>query len=336
MKGIKFFVLVVFVFSILFQPLYATIYGSISGKVTDRDSEVGIPNVKVELFKPYKVKNPDNKETITDNIGRYSFKNVKPGRYAMRFSPPHPFCYKFYGEYYKKDIIIKEGEDVVINKSFVIGGSLRGVVYKGKKGIPFWNVSVRLHSFKASEAFTKTKKDGSYFIGSLCPSQDYCIEVSHKISGYSYKFMTGIKIEKVKCTQVKDIVFNFEDITGVEGYVKSSLDGKPLADVRVSFGFSKSTFRGGRILNCGCVDTDSNGYFCMKGLEPSEYSVYILPQMPPKKHPKTGKPYYTSDEFAELIIRRRVNVKKDIMTNIFIEIENPSYYTSTKKNEKKH
>ena len=204
-----------------------------------------------------------------------------------------------------------------------IGGSVRGFVYK-TPGVPFNNVHIKIESHYGSFGLGRTKEDGSFFIGSLCESKDYDIEFTHEMSSHSYKFLTGIQIEKGKSTKIEDIVFNFDDVTGVEGYVKSSIDGKPLANARLSFYYIKKI--GYMSFRCGLLFTDKNGYFYMKNLIPGKYSISTWwPFENPKWNSDTGEPLY-SPGYVAMRNRKRffVDVEKGQISKIDINIDIPS------------
>jgi hypothetical protein len=190
-----------------------------------------------------------------------------------------------------------------------IGGSVRGFVYKAP-GVPFNNVFIKIDSYPNSIGFGRTKEDGSFFIGNLCAAEDYYLEFVHKINGHSYKFIDNIQIEKGKITKINDIIFDFDDITGIEGYVTSSIDRKPLANAMVGFTYIKQSKDGGVFIS-GKVYTDKNGYFYMKNLKPGKYSMYTLwPAEGPKRDPKTGKRLYIYG-----------NVEKRNRKRFFLDVE---------------
>ncbi len=294
--------------------------GSISGKIIEKESKQPIANIKlhITIFRPGEF-NID-KETKTDGKGRYRFENLEPGDYRIEIIPPHPYCYKRKEQINKSEVIVlKKNEDIVCNGVLEIGGSVRGFVYK-TPGVPFNNVHIKIENYYSSFGLGRTKEDGSFFIGSLCESEDNAIEFTHEMSGHSYKFLTGIQIEKGKSTNIEDIVFNFDDVTGVEGYVKSSLDGKPLANARLWFYYIKKI--GYESFSSGEVDTDKNGYFYMKNLIPGKYSISTWwPTESPKRNPETGKLLYSAG-YVEMRNRKRffIDVEQGQISKIDINI----------------
>ncbi len=298
--------------------------GSISGKIIEKESKQPIANIKLQLIIFIPGENTKRKETKTDRKGRYRFESLEPGEYRIEIIPLHPYCYRFYDQINNNKVIVLErNENKACDGVLEIGGSVRGFVYKAP-GVPFNDVHIKIESYYCSFGLGRTKEDGSFFIGSLCESEDYAVEFTHEMSGHSYKFLTGIKIEKGKSTKIEDIVFNFDDVTGVEGYVKSSVDGKTLANARLWFDYIKKIDY--ESFSSGEVNTDNNGYFYMKNLIPGKYSISTWwPVESPKRNPQTGKPLYSAG-YVEMRNRKRffIDVKQGQISKIDINIDIPS------------
>ena len=298
--------------------------GSISGKIIEKESKKPIPNIKLQLtiFRPGEPTR--RKETKTDGKGRYRFENLEPAKYRIEIIPLHPYCYRRRSQINNNEVIILEkNKKIVCNGVLEIGGSVTGFVYKAPR-VPFNNVLINIDSNHCSFGLGRTKEDGSFFIGKLCASENYYMEFRHKMNGHSYKFLTGIQIEKGKSTKIEDIVFNFDDVTGVEGYAKSSIDGKPLANARLSFYYIQK--KNGNKFKCGEAYTDKGGYFYMRNLKPGKYSISTWwPMESPKRNPKTGKPLYSAG-YVEMRNRKRffIDVEQGQISKIDINIDIPS------------
>jgi hypothetical protein len=298
--------------------------GSISGRIIEKESKKPIANITLQLtiFKPGE--HIRRKEIKTDGKGRYRFESLEPCEYRLEIIPLHPYCYRRKKKINNNEVIIlKKDEDIVCNGVLEIGGSVSGFVYKAP-GVPFNDVFIEIKSYPGSLGFGRTKEDGSFFIGSLCESDDYFMTFSHKINGHSNKFVTGVQIEKVKNTRINDIVFNFKDVTGVEGDVRSSIDLKLLTNARLSFIYIPEN-RVGRF-RCGEAYTDKNGHFYMRNLKPGKYSISTWwPVEGPKRDPKTGKPLY-SFGYVEMRNRKRffIDVEQGKISKIDININIPS------------
>jgi hypothetical protein len=308
--------------------------GSISGKIIEKESKKPIANIKLQLtiFRPGE--HTRRKETKTDGKGRYRFENLEPAKYRIEIIPLHPYCYRRRSQINNNEVIILEkNKNIVCNGVLEIGGSVTGFVYKAP-GVPFNNVSIKIFSYYGSIGSGSTKEDGSFFIGKLCTSEDYIINFEHRVSGHSYKFISGIKIDKAKSTQIGDIVFNFNDRTGVEGYVSSSIDGKPLVNARLGFFYIKKINH--EMFSSGEVYTDKSGYFYMKNLKPGKYSISTWwPVEPSKWNPSTGKLFFS---FGHVEKRNRkrfyIDVEQGQISKIDINIDIPSNIITEGVNQK--
>jgi hypothetical protein len=317
-------------------------YGSISGSVTDHDSGIGIPDVSVEISGYTIISGSKHIKIKTDQEGRYSHNMLEPGEYSIRFNPNHPYCF----EYEWQKIFVEIGKNTVINKKLELGGAISGKVFCKSESIkPFkgvrviissgsyrreWttkegDIEVKSYRSKSTGERDDTKADGSYFVGRLCPFGNYHIIADCNIQGQADRILTGITVKKGEETKVEDIVFDLNDITGIEGYVVSSSDGKTIADAIVTFwNFDKFPITGDSV-RLGDTRTDSNGYFHMKNLEPGKYLLIVSPPAPPKRDKSTGKPYYTLAEYPGLINQKEVVVKQGYMQRVDIKLDIPSH-----------
>jgi len=324
-----------------FQSALEEKCGSISGRVTYQDSGIGIPDVIVEISGSIIISGPQNLEIKTDRKGRFSCKMLEPGEYTIRFSPKHPFCFE--NEW--KRISVEIGKNTVINKKLELGGAISGKIFcKDKEIKPFKGVKVFIssrsirkvritkddievksyHSKSGGES-DETKTDGSYFVGRLCPFGNYYISADCHIPGQADRVLTGITVKKGEITEVEDIVFDLNDITGIEGFVFSSLDGETIDGAKIIFGIiDKKPITGG-IVDMGETRTDSHGYFHMKNLKPGEYWLTVSPPVPPKRDKTTGKPYYTMAEYPGLINHKEVVVKQGYTQRVDFKLDIPTH-----------
>lgn len=259
--GIGIFYLII---SIGVNFLYSTIYGSISGQVVSEDTGKCIPGVGVSIH-GYHVKT-----TKTDKDGRFSFQELTPGKYTILFVSVHPYC----GDPLIEGIDVESGKNTIYNKVLKVGGSISGVIYKGDGVTPFPGVSILAKERFSVLGLTTSGEEGRYFIGRLCPSNNYHITADCKIPGYAYKVLQGVTVEKGNETKEMDIIFDLDDITGIEGYVTSSIDGKPLSEVDIAI----STF-GEEGIDMGEVVTDEKGYYSIRNLDSGIYDLLALPAM---------------------------------------------------------
>ena len=283
MKTIKILVFVVIAVIISTNPLYPIIYGSVSGVVTDEDTGKAVPGVSVYLY------GPSNLLVATDKEGKFLAKPLKPGKYTITFTPSFPHCNVSIPE----RIFIKPGENIILNKLVKLGGSIKGKVLYSDSKEPFPGVSIRAFArFAGSESDT-TKEDGSYFLGNmgrLCASPNYYIRANCNVPGVAYKVLLGVIVEKGIETKAEDILFDLNDPTGIDGYITSSFDGKPLKDVHVAIASLDKKYPGSNEeVNLGDVYTNADGYYYIRNLEPGNYWIYILPPIEDE---------WTFDEFS--------------------------------------
>ncbi len=258
---------------ILTNHLFPIIYGSVTGVVTDEDTGKGLPGVRVSLY------GRGNSYSETDKEGKFAVKLLKPGKYTIAFTPLFPYCCLTRGE-----IDIESGENVIFNASAKIGGTIRGKVLYSDSKKPFPGVSIKAFGRFAGMALEISKEDGSYFLGvdngRLCSSPHYYIEAKCSIPNVAYKVLLGIVVEKGRETKAEDILFDLNDPTGIEGFITSSHDGKPLKNIHIAILSSEKRYPGvdnDNDVDMGDVYTDSTGYYYIKNLEPGIYWIYILP-----------------------------------------------------------
>ena len=311
-------VLVLAFLTILFcHPLYATIYGSISGKVTCENSGKGIPGVVVLLS------GKKREETKTDRDGGYSFDFLDTGNYYIRFVHGSPYCTEK-----EKRIRVEAGKKVVLNKILKLGGAVTGKVYKSDGKTPFEKVYVHVFFSDGSSRSTRTIADGSYFVGDLCPSNNYVVKIYFGIPGQAPRRLTGIMVSKGKVTKIKDIVLNLNDVTGIEGYVTSSCDGGPFENAECSI--DKIDALNNKSIPIGDISTDKNGYYRMKGMEPGAYKVWIRPPLPPKKDAVTGKPFFSMQSYGRYFTWGKTVVEKSKVTRMDMKLNIPSFSKTMK------
>lgn len=262
------FVLMAVVFSA--NPLYSIIYGSVSGVVTEEDTGKAVSGVSIFVSGPSRV------TVETDKDGKFLAKPLRPGQYTIMFVPGYPHC-----NIEPDRIFIEPGENIVFNKVLQIGGTIRGRVLHSGGNAPFPGVSVQAFARFAGSEFDDTREDGSYFLGDggrLCPSTGYYIKFDCKVPNVAYKVLFGADVAKGTETNIADVVFDLNDPTGIEGYITSSLDGKPLSGVQIAVAHGDKKYPGAdEDVKVGDVYTTAAGYYNIKNLEPGNYWIYILP-----------------------------------------------------------
>jgi len=308
MKTIKVMAFAFIVFITLTSRLFPIIYGSVSGILTDEDTGKGLSGVMVSLY------GRSNSYSETDKEGKFALKLLKPGKYTIAFSPPFPYCCPAPGE-----IEIEPGKNVIFNTSAKIGGTIRGKVLYSDSKTPFPGVTIYAWGLYAGTAKEISKDDGSYFLGvdngSLCPSPNYYIEAKCNIPNVAYKVLLGVILEKGKETKAEDILFDLNDPTGIEGFITSSLNGKPLNDIQISIHSQDKKYPGtDDDVDMGEVYTNSDGYYYIKNLEPGTYWIDILPPIADEWSFHEFSSYCKEKDGIVVIIgkKTRVNIQLDI------------------------
>ncbi len=306
------------------------IFCTISGKVTDQYSGIEIPGVVVKISGGGK----DN-ETKTDMLGRYSLKMVKPGEYTIYFYPNQ----LSYPDFLNQKINIKAGEHIVLNKKIKSGGSIKGRVLKAD-GSPLKGIRVIVKCpdpidrevYVINLLTTFTKVDGKYFFGSVFPSDDhnkYCVIANPDIPGFPLKVQRDIIVENGKETIVNDIIFDFNDVTGIEGYVTSANDRRPLANAGISITKELDKLNN-QFYFVADLSTDTSGYFYFRNLEPGSYRISALPPVPPKKDAVTGKLIFDRSKLESYIVEKDAIVVKDKRSREDIKLNIQEYSKTIK------
>ncbi len=300
------------------------IYGSISGRVTDHDSGIEIPDVVVKISgygKDY--------ETKTNQQGEYLFKMLNPGEYKISFFPDPPYS----PDFLKQKIDVKAGKHVVFNKEIMIGGTIKGRVLKADES-PLEGIAVSAYCPGADVNYhttAVTKADGSYSFDNVFPSDEYhkyLVSAKLDIPGFPSKKQKDIFVEKGKQTTVNDIIFDFNDVTGIEGYVTSSCDEGPLENSSISI--SKEIDKlDNNYEPVGVLKTNNNGYFYCRNLEPGNYMITAVPPVIVKKDEVTGIPVFRR-ELSRYIVSNYTIVVKNEKSRADIQLNIPAYSKTIK------
>jgi hypothetical protein len=254
---------------------------SIYGKVTAEDTGAALENVIVEIsyyvdrnFTGNEVK---VKKVISGKDGNYLLEGLEQREYVITFIPKHPYCENF-------EIIPSEFFNKIkfeLNEKLWLGGSVSGKIYLKNNGrlSPLSNAKIFLSGPSMSYS-TNSGSDGGYFIGSVDPmcSQPSCtasITAYGEISGIAKEIICCFKIEAGKDEKI-DIIFDTDIKTGINGYVKSCLDGMPIKGrpLYIKF-YYKGLDKSGYPDEYAQMLYDLNGYFSMLNLPSGFYKVSI-------------------------------------------------------------
>jgi hypothetical protein len=264
MKRVKWALMLLFLSLVFTQSSHAEIYTSISGTVTASDTGQGVVGVGVHAFSqdghiPGYVE--------TNEKGIYVLKNLKPGSYRMAFSIPDPL---YITEEPHLEVILPRGKNLVnVNYVFKLGGSVSGTVYDADGVTPLYDERVSAEVPNPQPAWvegfktTFTDRNGKFLLQGL-PESDNCI-VEVEIRGLGPIKKTA-KIIKGKVTEGINFVVKRDDITGISGYIKSSIDNKPIIRAEILFWDSLEN-------QVGSASTDETGKYSIIGIPPGIYTA---------------------------------------------------------------
>ena len=264
--GILILIAILIVFSS--KNTNAVIYSSISGKVIAEDTGKGVAGVSVLALKPDEGKK-GRYDAITDEKGVYVLKDLKPGVYKVGFykeDAPYLFGRPHI------EVVLPRGKHVVnVNHVLKLGGSVSGTVYAADGVTPMSRVSVSadVPNYKpewvSSMRAKVTDSNGKFLLQGLPESDSAIVEVA--VFGHA-RLTKTIKIIKGKVTENVNFTVKWDDITGINGHVKSAVDGKPLNDGDVYLRDNSGE-------DIGFVRTDETGKYSIVGMPQGIYKVFI-------------------------------------------------------------
>jgi len=276
------------------KVLTASKAGSVSGKVSDNLTNQGIPNVEIIVRKD----DNRNKEIKinSDQNGNFLLSDLAVGEYSIKFIAEHPYCSKN-GWF---EISGKEKLDVIINLKLIKGLSIKGKIFLKKNGIcsPLKNANIEVkcdvvrltlkdyiphndgreleRSSEDMQCIEKGISDakGTYFVGRLSADcmHSYRVTVNSNVKGLAYRIIDDIQLSED--IDNFDIIFDYDDWTGVEGQIIYTTDGKSdLKKYRIVLGIRDEK----GILLYGLVTPDDQGCFSLRNLPTGNYIISIGP-----------------------------------------------------------
>ena len=127
MKTVKVLFLVVLVLIVFQQIGHAEIYCKIKGRVIDKETRNGVPDVSVNAHR-FEHDNPKDYFVMTDANGNFEFSNLRAGRYKLCYDPLYPYAIIPDQEHLRLDwensFLIGKGEVKFIEQELLKGGSI--------------------------------------------------------------------------------------------------------------------------------------------------------------------------------------------------------------------
>ena len=237
----------------------AEMYSSISGRVIAEDTGRGLGGVIVDAVSV----EGDHFSTVTNDEGLYVIKDLKARKNFMTFAKKH---FPYIIEEFPTEVTLSVGKNLVnVNYAFKLGGSISGTVYSEDGVTPLSKVGVSAEVPGHPEGIDDSKavltdSNGRFLLQGL-PESDKCT-VTIMVPGH-VDMTREVRVVKGDITEGINFVVKHDDITGISGYVKSSIDGRPIENAEILL------FASGRIIGSGV--TDANGKYFVKGLPPGRY-----------------------------------------------------------------
>jgi hypothetical protein len=143
--------------------MYSEVTSTVTGKVVDEETEKGIKDVKVVLYKytgSIYVPRDDIYRTVTNSERKFTVFEIPPAIYKISFFPPSPYAWKketkdpsAYDE-----IVVEGGKNISIFKKLKIGGVLKIRTFDLHNNEPIAGVDLHLKG----ASFRSNPKTGDY------------------------------------------------------------------------------------------------------------------------------------------------------------------------------
>jgi hypothetical protein len=242
----------------------AAVYSSISGRVVAEDTKQGVSGVRVTVFLVGGAPE-DRSETVTDDTGLYVLKDLKPGVYLMGFSKEDSF---YLNETPHVEVVLPKGKHAVnMNHALMLGGSVSGTVYEADGITPASGVAVCAAVPLAQQdwieqwRFGVTDSAGKFMLQGV-PESDRCM-IWITVPGHA-RIVRTVNISKGMVTGNVDFTVKWDDPTGISGWVRSSVDYKPIIGASINLKDSAGN-------EIGFTRTDQTGKYSIVGVSPGTY-----------------------------------------------------------------
>ena len=269
----RFYLVIPFVFLIFLwmeAPVYSEITSTVTGKVIDEETGIGIKDVEIAIWNTIRSEAPQlSYRAVTDSNGKFTILDVFPSIYKIGFFPPPPYAWarKYENQFIFDTITVPKGKNVTIFKKLKIGGVIEIRTFDLHANKPIADVWITLHDVDRRllrEKGILTNSQGKYIVDCM---DEGSYTVDARCEGYGMK---RIEFEiRLKETTHVEIPFDSKSPTGVNGYIKCDENGAPLKDIGVS------VHREDQYGWVHCY-TDENGFYSTVDLEPGEYTINIV------------------------------------------------------------
>jgi hypothetical protein len=244
----------------------ATIYSSISGSVIAEDTGAGLANVTV-VASLVGGGHVDYHYASTDARGVYVLKDLNPGTYLIGFYKENE---SYVNEELHVEVVLPKGKHVVnVNHVLMLGGAVSGTVFESDGTTPmdgigvYASVSDTQQDWTDNFKYSATGADGKFLLQGL-PQTDNCI-IETMPPGHA-RLTKTVKITKGTVTGNVNFTVKSDNVSGINGYIKSSVDGKPIKEAKVNLRDSSD-------IDIGYTRTDDTGKYSIIGVTPGTYNA---------------------------------------------------------------
>lgn len=234
------------------SPVEPSVYGSISGHITEFQSEVGLSFVSVYT-------EPSTSLVTTDAKGNFTIENVKPAAYKI-------FARKDGYDSLSTTVEVKAG--IVSTSNFILNvfdssktrhyGFIQGIIRDNQTMLPVPKANIR--TVPATSSIT-TDQDGHFLISNISPGdyKVYCSRAGYDSTSINIHVSQNLYSQADFYINAKNQANSYGQIQGtaVESYSGVVLSGVSISTLPASY----------------AVTTDVSGSYQIQGLAAGQYTV---------------------------------------------------------------
>ncbi|MEM7131548.1 MAG: carboxypeptidase regulatory-like domain-containing protein [Chloroflexota bacterium] len=258
-----------------------TLGGKIRGQVTDEETGLPLPGVRVTI---YRNNVRLNKSATTDASGVYTVTGLPTEGYRLKFDPLNsgPSA-EFISEYYLDKETLAQADEIQVTAPNVVDnvniqlkrggrvtGQVRSATTKRNAGIPLPDIHVSLYDLSGRLAeSTTTDLNGVYTITRLTDGH-YWLYVNPAGNSSSSAYLPGHYLDPI-AVRAPEIISGIDvDLAlggQIAGRITSASDGSPLASATVKLYDALESYF------VQSIRTDSAGYYTSTGLYNGQYQL---------------------------------------------------------------
>lgn len=274
-------ILIALTFCIPF-PSYAEMFMSISGKVIDGGTGVGVAGVDIFL---QSVKSHFRRNVTTDSDGNFKFENLPEGEYNF-WNWKHVFynlrkqnyIFDETCENFSKHIFLKKGKNINnVLLRLKKGATISGTIFHEDGITPVNKAIVEIDSIQANPRIItkdvfRTKEDGKFFFTGITDFPNTVKYIQVRSPGYP---MSGLKVENVNPGSIQEnisIISHYKIPTTIVGKVVDKISRLPQSGAFIEL---ISNDRSCTQFCLGTAYSDEDGNFIIKGLEKTSYLLSV-------------------------------------------------------------